>query len=215
MLDAAAVLFVHAELPVLHLQGRLQAQKIGPQRADAGAASALPHVFQRVQDEAGLDLFGQITQVLGDVSGGHPPVAAGCPLDGQQADAGGEHTGVHDLNPAQLRRRHARGIVGVGEFGADVQMDHRVSLLRKRGEEVDKLLHSHGRGLRQRAVLAVAGIHVQRREALTVLEGILTQRDGQRNHMNIVALQQIPGQVAGAVGGNYHRFRHSNLSSQS
>ena len=131
MLDAAAVFLIDDKLSVLHLQARFQVQEVGAERGNAGAASALPHELQRVQDKTRLDLAGQLAKVLGNLAGAHSPVTAIRALNGQQADAGGEHARIHHMDPAQLRRGHAGGVIGVGELRTDVQMDDGEALLRK------------------------------------------------------------------------------------
>ena len=100
--DIAAVFFVYAELPVAHLQRRLEAQEVCAQRGDTGAAPALPHKFQGVEHKAGIHLADQAAQMPGNLGGGHAAVTAFTALNGQQPQTGAERAAVDHVDAFQL-----------------------------------------------------------------------------------------------------------------
>ena len=113
------------------------------------------------------------------------------------------------MDTLQLRCGKAGSVIGIGEFRTDVQMNNRVSRIGVGREKVQKLLYPRCGGLRQDTVFAETGIHVQRSKGLPVKEGFFSQRDGQRNYLYIVPLQQLLRKITGAVGGNNNRICHS------
>ena len=115
------------------------------------------------------------------------------------------------MDMTELFRRHAGGIIGVGEFGADVKMDDLAALLGKLREEVEELLHTRGRSLGQCTVLLIAGIHIERGKVAAVQKSILAEGDGQRDHRNVIAVQKLLREVAGAVGSNNNRLCQSGF----
>ena len=82
------------------------------------------------------------------------------------------------------------------------------ALVEEGTEKVDELLHRGGGGLRQRAVGVVAAVHVLGREVKSVVMALVAEEDGQGDGLDGKALQQIPREIAGAVGGDDHRLAH-------
>ena len=207
-MDAAAEFFIDHQLAALHLQTGLEVEQVRAQRGHGGAAPALPHKLQRVQNKAGVHLLRQALQVRGDIGGAHPLVAALRALNGQQADAGGEHPAVHHIHPLQLLTYDPGVIEGAGKLGADVQMDDLIALGKNGGEKVLNLLKAGGGGFGKGAVLPVTPVHIGRREVGAVQKAFVAQKDGERQNFYIKTGKQLRRQITGAVCGDHYGFAH-------
>lgn len=114
--------------------------------------------------------------------------------------------GIHHMDVVKLLRRQARVLVAAGKSDADVEVNHRVVSGGLPGEERLIVPDAHGVGGGD----VTAGIHmggnVRGGDVLTVPEELTAFDDTQRNDGNMVLLQQLRGQITGAVRGNFdHR----------
>ena len=96
--------------------------------------------------------------------------------------------------------------MAAGKSDADVEVNHRVVSGGLPGEERLIVPDAHGVGGGD----VTAGIHmggnVRGGDVLTVPEELTAFDDAQRNDGNMVLLQQLRGQITGAVRGNFdHR----------
>ena len=72
LFERAAVLFANAHLPLAHFDAGLEVQEVRAKRSHSGAAPALSHVVEPLDEEACLHLRRKRAHALGDLAAGKP-----------------------------------------------------------------------------------------------------------------------------------------------
>ena len=125
------VLFNHTHLAVTNFDARLQIQKICTQRSSRGAATALDHVLQLIQQEAGLHTGNEGIQFFNDLIQILALLGKTACFQNNMALTGGEVLGVNDTHIGEILGRKAGILVAGRETGTNVDMDNAVVLISK------------------------------------------------------------------------------------
>jgi hypothetical protein len=134
-------------------------------------------------------------------------------LHHQQADAGGQMAGVHRIDPFQLLGGNDGILIGAGQLGADVEVDHFIAFLHQGTEEILELLGADSSGGGQEFLLVVSLKNQVRGNVLSVQVVVLADGHMEGNDLDPQPLFQLLGKITGAVGGDIDRLAHSEFLS--
>ena len=215
LLIGAPVLLAHAHLAVLHLDAGPQGQHIGAQSRHAGAAAALTEIAQLLHHEADVQQLTPLVHPLLDLLGGQLALLGQLRrLQHQQSDAGGEIAGVHGVDIAHLRRRDAGVLIAGGHLAGDVEVHHRVGALQLLAEELHIVVHRHRRRGAHAAALLYMGVDLVGGDVHAIHQGFAVPDDVQGRDADVIVRDQLGGQVAGAVCGNFYIHMYLFLLNQ-
>ena len=103
---AATVLLDDLHFTVNNLDTGLQVQKVCAQRHHHGAASALYHIVQPIQQKAGLNPIGKVLELIHDLFWGKNSIFGHFyGFADHMSVAAGEVSGVNHINPLPQHRR--------------------------------------------------------------------------------------------------------------
>ena len=180
-------------------------EEIGPQSHHAGAPAPLLHVVQAAEDEAGVHLGGEGVELPDDVLRGHAGLRQLRRPQHHVAVAGGEVPGVHHVDIGKLLGGQHRVLVAGGELRADVDVDHRVVGAAEGGETVGVVGDVQRGGGADVPAGVHMGVDVVGGDVQAVPQGPLAHVDAHGEDADVVALDLLRRQVAGAVRCDFDR----------
>ena len=191
LFERAAILFANAHLPLAHFDTGLEVQEVRAERSHSGAAPALSHVVEPLNEEACLHLRRKRAHALGDLAAGKPLRGELCRRHDQKSLPAAQVFRIDHIDIVELLRGKAGVLIAAGEIRADGDLHHRVVFLRIAREHFAVFVLADCR----RAAKAPAAVHmgknIRRRDVHTVLKFFSVLDDAQRRNGNIVAFEQL------------------------
>ena len=180
----------------------MELEEVGTQGRDGGAAPALFHIIQPVQDEAGLHPVDHLLHQVQDLTDGFAGLRRLRRSQHQHPVAHRQVGRVHYVDLRHFLRRQLGVLMTAGKLHADVDVDDRVIPFGHPAEHVFIIGDIDGVGGGDLAAGVHMGGDVPGADVHPVLVQLPRLDDPQRGHGDIVSLQQLPRQVAGGVGGD-------------
>ena len=199
----APVFFAHAHFPVPQLDAGLQVQQVGAQRGHGGAAAALYHIVQTVQHKAGFHLFGVLVQSRHHIVQILHGTAQLQSLQNHQTLAAAQVPGVNYPHIWEILGGNKGILVAGGEAGTQADVDVAVAAVRVFPEQLLIDGNTSGGGGAETAAVGNVPENFRRGDGHIVQVLLVLLHHNQGNQINMVLFQQLPGQVAGAVGSDF------------
>ena len=199
----APVFFTHAHLAVPQLNAGLQVQQVGAQSGHGGAAAALYHIVQTVQYKAGFHLFGVFVQGRHHIVQILHGTAQLQSLQNQQALAAAQVPGVNHPHIGEILGGDKGVLVAGREAGAQVDVNVALAAVRVFPEQLLINRNASGGGGAQTAAVGYVPENIRWGNGHIVQVFPVLLHHNQGHQIDIVLFQQLPGQVAGAVGSDF------------
>ena len=196
---AAAVFFARDELPVVHIDERMDLEDVRPVQRKAGTASPLVEIVKAVGDEGGVDVGPQRVDDIHDLLHAPAFLAKICGAENEKPLPRRKPLAVHDKDfPGKIFGSLRRIGMRRGRLGGNAEVDDGIALLDEGTEEVLVLADAGSRRLGELPRPVDIGKDVLRDDIHAVTELLVSEDDGERHDADI-ALCNALAEIAGTV----------------
>ena len=192
----------YLHFPIYHFDAGAQVQEVGAQSHHAGAAAALFHIIQPTEDETGVHLGGEIVKLGHNILDIHAGFRQFSSPQHHVAVAGREVAGIHYIYIVKFLRCQNGVLITGGKLRADIDMDDRVIFLAERSEAVAVIGKIKSRCGADITAGIYMGIDIVGGDFHAVPQELITHGNAQGEQLDIMLLQLLCRQVAGAVRCN-------------